>query len=321
MIVERRKEGPFADLYDLCRRVDLRKVNRRVLEALIRAGATDVFDSNRAKHLAGLGTLLKAAEQHGQMAETGQNDLFGLAMADEDDSDVPDLSAIAVEPWSDKERLAAEKQTLGLFLTGHPINQYEHELKQFINGTLATMLNDVERARNGISARVAGLVVDIRTRQNRQGKTMGFAMLDDRTGRLEIAAYSEIYEKYRDIFIRDAVLIAEGSLAVDDFLGTPRLTVEKLYSMDQARDAYARAICLNWQTASVSVDNAEILGQLAAALKPFRGGVCPLSLRYHSGKAKAWLQMGEEWRVHATDELLVRLKTLFGMNAVEVRYK
>ncbi len=320
MLIEREANGVFSGLYDLCKRVDLRKFNRRVLEALIRAGAFDEFDDNRAGHLAELPTVLKVAEQHGKMAQTGQNDLFGLAV-NVDNAEDEEAYSTVVEPWSENERLNAEKLTLGLFLTGHPINQYETELRQFTNGTIASLLGDVERSRGKMEARTAGLVVEVRTRQTKNGKMMGFATIDDRTGRLEIAVFGETYEKYRGIFTRDSLLIAEGALGVDDYLGTLRLTVEKLYSMEQARDVFARSLQLVWvATGDNSVDRS-FISKLTAALEPFKGGSCPVGIAYSSTQAKANLQLGDAWRVHPTDELLARLVVLLGKGAVEVRYR
>jgi len=317
MLIERGANGPFSGLYDLCKRVDLRKFNRRVLEALIRAGAFDEFDDNRAWHLAELPTILKVAEQHGKNAQTGQNDLFGLAVNAENVDDAHAYSTV-VEPWSENERLNAEKLVLGLFLTGHPINQYEAELRQFTNGTIESLLANVERSKSRkMEARTAGLVVEVRTRQTKNGKTMGFATIDDRTGRLEIAAFGEIYEKYRGIFSRDSLLIAEGALGIDDYLGTLRLTVEKLYSMEQAREAFARSIQLVWN----ALDGDDFVTKLIAVLEPFKGGGCPVGISYTSKVAKAGLQLGDEWRVHPTDELVARLRALLGSEAVEVRYR
>ncbi|MFA6161963.1 MAG: DNA polymerase III subunit alpha, partial [Methylobacter sp.] len=320
MLIEREENGPFSGLYDLCKRVDLRKFNRRVLEALIRAGAFDEFDDNRAGHLAELPTVLKVAEQHGKMAKTGQNDLFGLAVNADNVDDV-DAYATVVEPWSENERLAAEKLTLGLFLTGHPISQYEPELKQFIHGTIASLLADVERSRGKMEARTAGLVVEVRTRQTKNGKTMGFATIDDRTGRLEIAAFGDVYEKYRGIFSRDSLLIAEGALGIDDYLGTLRLTVEKLYSMEQAREDFARSIQLTWNAAENELDCGAFVARLSSALAPFKGGGCPIGINYTAQYARAAVQLGDEWRVHPTDELISRLRSLFGVAAVDIRYR
>ena len=324
MLKERENNGPFSGLYDLCKRVDLRKFNRRVLDALIRAGAFDEFDDNRARHLAELPTALRVAEQHGKMAQTGQNDLFSLPGSDSETennnnnaADNTDAYSTIVEPWSDNERLAAEKQTLGLFLTGHPIDQYEPELKNFTHGKIGAL----QVSRGSVEARIAGLVVEVRTRQTKQGKTMGFAILDDKTGRLECAVFGEVYDKYKGLFTRDNLLIAEGALGVDNFSGGLRLTVEKLYDMDQARESFSRGLKLTWNAAEDPQETTPYIEKLSAVLAPFKGGSCPVSISYTSAYAQAAVQLGDEWRIHPTDELISRLKSLFGASAVEVRYR
>jgi DNA polymerase-3 subunit alpha len=321
MLKEREAYGPFSGLYDLCKRVDLRKFNRRVLEALIRAGAFDEFDLNRAGHLAELPTALKVAEQHGKNAQTGQDDLFGLAVNVDNEGD-EEAYATVVDPWSENERLNNEKLVLGLFLTGHPITQYEAELRQFTHGSIASLLGEVERSKSRkMEAKTAGLVVEVRTRQSKNGKTMGFATIDDRTGRLEIAAFGDVYDKYRNIFSRDSLLIAEGALGIDDYLGTLRLTVEKLYTMEQARESYARNIQLVWNLADDQQENHRFVTKLISVLEPFKGGDCPVAVIYSSKVAKAVLQLGDEWRVHPTDELVARLRVLSGGQGVDIRYR
>ncbi len=320
MLIEREKNGPFLGLYDLCKRVDLRKFNRRVLDALVRAGAFDEFDLNRASHLAELPTALKIAEQHGKMEKTGQNDLFSLTGEETESTDTSKESTAytqTVEPWSDKERLAAEKLTLGLFLTGHPIDQYEPEIKYFTHSKIGAL----QVGRGKMEARVAGMVIEIRTRQNKNGKTMGFATLDDKSGRLECAVFGETYDQYRDIFVRDNLIVAEGALALDNFSGALRLTVEKLYTMDQARENFARALHLKWDTSDSTEDSARFIEKLTEVLTPFKGGGCPVSLTYTSKEAKGDVQLGDAWRVKPTDELITKLKWLLGTNAVEIRYK
>jgi DNA polymerase III subunit alpha len=318
LINERDQHGSYEGLYDLCKRVDLRKVNRRVLEALIKAGALDEFDDNRAAHLAELAVALRVAEQHGKMSETGQNDLFGLAVNAEPDIDQTAYSTTA-EPWTEAERLAAEKNTLGLFLTGHPIIQYENELKNFTHGKISSILADVERSRGRLEGRAAGMVVDIRTRQTKQGKTMGFVTLDDRSGRLELAIFGESYDKYRDLLSKDALLVAEGAIGIDDFTGMLRLTVEKLYSIEDARSQFARCILIDWKNAGSAIK--EMIDPFDAVIKPYKGGSCPVVINYSSNTARASVQLGEEWRVHPTDELIVRLKRLFAAEQVEVKYR
>lgn len=319
LLKERNANGPYGGLYDLCKRVDLRKVNRRVLEALIRAGALDTIDPNRAAHLAELTTALRVAEQHGKMALAGQNDLFGLAVQVEVSDGEAEAYSTVVEPWSEKEKLEAEKQTLGLFLTGHPIAEYLPELKHITHGSLASLEVDAGRSRGKMEGRVAGLVVEMRTRQTKQGKMMGFATLDDRTGRLEVAAFSGIFDKYRNLLAKDTLLVAEGSLAMDDFTNSLRMTAEKLYSMEQAREMFARAIVLNWDSGQWQMERS-FVDELAETLKPFCGGLCPISIEFAKTEAKANLQLGDDWRVYPSDELLIRLRRLLSTEAVQVRY-
>ena len=319
LLKERQANGAYAGLYDLCKRVDLRKVNRRVLEALIRAGALDSIDPNRAAHLAELTTALRVAEQHGKMALAGQNDLFGLGETETDAGETESYSTV-VEMWTEKEKLDAEKQTLGLFLTGHPIAEYLPELKHITHGNLGSLEVDAGRIKGKMEARVAGLIVEMRTRQTKQGKMMGFATLDDRTGRLEVAAFSGIFDKYRDLLSKDTLLVAEGSLTMDDFTGSLRMTAEKLYSMDEAREMFARGIVLNWEAANSTDANAWV-SRLREILLPFRGGECPVTLEYATNTAKATMQLGDDWRVKPGDELLIRLRRLLSPEAVEVKYR
>ena len=318
LLYERKLNGPFTGLYDLCKRVDLRKVNRRVLEALIRAGALDSLDPNRAAHLAELTTALRVAEQHGKMAEAGQNDLFGLSGANIDAANDSQPYANQVEAWSEKEKLEAEKQTLGLFLSGHPIAEYLPELKHITHCSLASLHADAERSKGKMEGRIAGLIVEMRTRQTKQGKTMGFATLDDRTARLEVAAFSTVYDKYRDLLSKDNLIIAEGALSVDDFTGSLRMTAEKLYSMEQARDMFARALVILWDNPQPQPN---FIPQLDAILRPFSGGQCPVIIEYNNQMAKASIQLGEEWRVHPSDELLIRLRRFLSFPNVQIKYK
>ncbi len=325
ILEERRRDGAFADLRDLCRRIDVRKANRRVLEALIRAGALDGIDPNRARHIAELTDALKAAEQHGIMAETGQDDLFGLL--DPPSAEMATLSAPEVEPWSEQERLNQEKATLGLYLTGHPISRYENDIVHFITERLGPLNEKHDRSdqteggygrRQEIKAVVAGLVVELRTKQNKNGKRMAFATLDDRTGRLEVAVFSEAFDKYRKYLTKDTLLVAEGNLSWDDFAGQLRLSAEKLMSIGEARVTFAKRLILRWPRPHghppARVD------ALHKAMLPFRGGHCPVYIEYRSQGAESLLQLGESWQVRPEEALLGQLKETLGEGCVELQY-
>jgi DNA polymerase-3 subunit alpha len=137
---------------------------------------------------------------------------------------------------------------------------------------------------------------------------------------LEVAAYSGTFDKYRDLLTKDTVLIAEGGLSIDEYTNSLRLTAEKLYSMDQAREMYARGIMLSLKNTDKQTDNAFIAG-LGEVLKPFCGGQCPISIDYTNATAKTMLQLDDNWRVHPSDELLIRLRRFLSADAVQVRYK
>ena len=327
LIAERTASGPFKDLFDLCKRIDLRKANRRVLEALIRAGALDRFNTNRAQHMADLADALKAAEQHNAMTIAGQDDLFGLP--DEPMTrDEASMFREPVEDWPDDLRLSHEKSTLGLYLTGHPITQFEHELANFITARLGNLSVDSDsfgggyRRGNETHAVVAGLVVEMRTKQNKNGKRMGFVTLDDRTGRLEVAAFSEVYEKFRDCIAKDTLLVVEGGLGMDDFAGQMRLSAEKLYTIEQARAHFAKHLLVEWSPSPTDGGLAQtaLADDLAELLKPFKGGACPVFIAYRGKGAESLLHLGENWRVHPREELLNRLRKHIGFERVSVQY-
>jgi DNA polymerase-3 subunit alpha len=322
LLKEREKNGEFKGLYDLCKRVDLRKVNRRVFEALIRAGAFDVFNDNRASHLAELPTALKVAERHVKMAEVGQNDLFGLAVnAESSEDEIKDYSH-KVPFWPEKERLALEKLALGLFLTGHPIDQYRAELNNIVSGSLASNLATIEKSRGKIEVRLAGILVGVRTRLDRKGQTMAFLTLDDKGSRMDVTIYAEKFEVFKDILSADEVLIVEATAQLNGYSGMLSIIADKIFTMEQAREDYARCLMLEWDSNTLAVNTQDFISNLQDVIQPFAGGRCMLVVNYRSATEKASVQLGDSWRVHPTDELMDRLQRVFKQDgAVHVKYR
>lgn len=316
MLSERERHGVFLNLYDLCQRVDLRKVNRRVLEALIRAGAFDEFDDNRAAHLAELPTILKVAEHHIRMKAAGQSDLFGLGNDTSSDVSATPTYATGIAPWAESVRFAEEKAVLGLFLTGHPIDQYANELKLVAPKNIARLLDELSPNQRNMPVRVAGLAIDIGIRQSKQGKLRGTVIFDDNSGRLEMSAQRESFELNQSMFssaFRDKLLIAEGNLAIDSYLNMPLLKIERLYPIEKAR----KEIHIKWQNTPNAAENLDKLKQL---LNDFKGGETLVMIEYFSNKSRASVQLGEMWRVNATDELLHQLKLWLSPAAVSLLY-
>jgi DNA polymerase-3 subunit alpha len=307
IIEERAANGGFEDLFDFCRRVDTRKANRRVIEALIRSGALDDLGPGRASMIASLTLALQAAEQHGRDQTTGQNDMFGGAVASGEVQDrfkqVPD--------WADEERLAGEKDTLGLYLSGHPIARFEAELDRFTSVRLSDL-----QVKPGETQIVAGLVVSLRTLNSRAGR-MAVITLDDRTARMDAVVYSDLFAAHRELLVKDKLLILEGEVGVDDFTGGCSMTVEKLSDLDTAREAFARNIVI--RLGEDRVGNG-LLGEIRDAIKVHGHGRTGLCIDYLRSDASVRLALGNDWRVHPTQELLTRLRDLVGPESVEVEY-
>ena len=318
MIQERLAGGPFRSLVDLCRRVDSRKITRRVYEALIRSGALDALGENRATLMQQLPEALKSAEQHLRDSAAGQTDLFGNATAA---SEPIEPASSAVPEWDEETRLVGEKETLGLYLTGHPIERYREELANIITAPLAELAEETPSAgqQRGKEKTVvlAGLVVDLRTRNTQSGGRMAFVTLDDRTARMEIRVFSRVFEQHRALLANDKVLVVQGSLAFDDFSGSMRLNANRIYEIDQAREVYARRLIV-----SIGAQKAGngFVKSLAAVLTPYCDGSCPVGLHYRNAGAQAHITLGDEWRVHPSDELLHRLRELVGEQQVKVMY-
>jgi len=320
MLAERTARGPFRDLRDLCRRLDLSRVNRRVLEALIRSGALDSLGANRATCMHQLPSALQAAEQHSRAQAAGQVDLFGLAAA-APAADEPAPPGERWPEWSEPVRLAGERETLGLYLTGHPITEYEREFRPIVSGRIA----DVGGARPvgageggwrgpGKNVTVAGLVLEIRKRGNRNS-----FVLDDRSGRIEVTLFEDVYQQYRALIARDAILIVEGSLRFDDFVDDWRIAAKRIIDIAQAREQYARRLVLRWPRGT-NGDGSALIGAIEQALRPARGGRCAVAIRYAARAASANVLLGEEWSVRPSQDLIERLAQLVGRDGVELVY-
>ncbi|MVW76392.1 DNA polymerase III subunit alpha [Pseudomonas xionganensis] len=323
-IVEARQEGPFKDLFDFCARVDLKRINKRTLEALIRSGALDRLgphfheelkaykaniDRNRAVLLAAMEEAVQAAEQTARSAESGHMDLFGGVFADAE-ADVY-LNHLRARELTLKERLKGEKDTLGLYLTGHPIDEYEGEVRRFARQRIV----DLKAARGDQT--VAGLVVNLRVMKNKKGDKMGFITLDDRSGRIEASLFAEAFNTAQALLQTDALVVVEGEVSNDDFSGGLRLRAKRVMSLEEARTGLADSLRLQVAGEALKGDRLRWLAELCSRHR----GACPITLEYSGSDAKALLQFGEQWRIEPADGLIQALRDQFGRDNVFLHYR
>ncbi|WP_191485439.1 DNA polymerase III subunit alpha [Pseudomonas sp. FEN] len=323
-ITEARQDGPFKDLFDFCARVDLKRINKRTLDGLIRSGALDRLgphfhdeaksyqaniDRNRAVLLAAMEEAIKAAEQTARTHDSGHADLFGGLFVEED-ADVYANHRKAKE-LTLKERLKGEKDTLGLYLTGHPIDEYEGEIRRFARQRII----DLKPARD--TQTVAGMIINLRVMKNKKGDKMGFITLDDRSARIEASLFADAFMSAQSLLQTDAMVVVEGEVSNDDFSGGLRLRVKRVMSMEDARTNLAESLRLKLQSAALKGDQLRWLGELLGKHR----GACPITLEYTSPDAKALLQFGESWRIDPADSLIQALRDQFGRDNVFLQYR
>jgi len=306
IIEERSARGPFKSLPDLCQRIDLQRVNKRVFDALIRSGSLDPLGPNRATLTAELERAMHLGEQNSRAMSVGQVDLFGLSAAH---GTAPEG---AVADWSDAERLAGERETLGLFLSGHPITPYEPDLKLLGVARLADVggpkpaapIDGVRSWSAGKVTTVAGLVLEIRRRPNRVT-----LILDDRSARLEVTLYEEIYQQHRDIIVKDAILIVDGTLRFDDFIEAWRLQAKTLMDIDRARERFARRLWLKWPA---EFDGPQGMNRFEQLIKPYLRGPCGIGVSVNRADYSGRVNLADAWSVRPSRELLDKLTALVG---------
>jgi DNA polymerase-3 subunit alpha len=302
--IERSANGPFTDLSDFCNRADHQKVNRRAMEVLVRAGALDGLDpdGNRARLLHELPQAIQAAEQYQRDRDAGQVDLFGETGA----AAAPHIvDHEAVRPWTELQTLQAEKEALGLYLTGHPAALQAPDLERFTSCFLGQvgerMPKESQPNRRGTPMVLAGLVRAIRRRGNRGG----FVAIEDHTGRIEVALFDEAWTLYVDLLRKDEIVVVEGLVAPDDFSGGFRVSAQKIMPLGDAKSRFARGVQI-----SLRGPGDDICAALQSTFAPYRNGSGRVWLNYSNARARARFELGEEWSVKVCEELVAALGEL-----------
>jgi len=304
-IIQHRDDG-YRDIFQFCKKVETRKVNRRALEALIRSGAMDGLGPSRASLLLTLEKALKLAEQHQKAETSGQVDLFGQM----EESQPSSIDFVNCPEWTDLIRLQGEKDTLGHFLSGHPYDSVSHEFARLVK----TRLRHIGQARDKTPV-VAGLIINCRKMITKRGSRMAIVTLDDGTGRIEAILFADECELYKDELVNDAFVALQGEVTVDEYSGGYKMRAQKLWTLDQLREQYA-------QCCEILIDPDQAPGdwldQLKHRLQP--KGKCPIEIHYQRADASGHYRLPDEWRVKPNQALLLSLRHYFGTDKVRLRY-
>jgi DNA polymerase-3 subunit alpha len=299
--------APFSDLFDFCRRVDKRVVNRRCIEALVRAGAFDSVNADRASLLASAGRAIEAAEQAERAAS--QTSLFGEG----DAAHTAGLVLVETPPWDLRQRLTEEKVALGYCFSAHLFSVYERELKGFPRTPLSKLSS------SGARVWVAGVVASARSQNTRRGRMMA-VMLDDGTAQSEISVFNELFEKHRDKLKEDRLLIVQGKVQRDEFIGGLRVTADDLLDLASLRARLGARLRIEMNGATDKARDPKRLMDLLAPYRAAGEGGCPVLVHYENAGASCDVALGEAWRVRPDERMLGELSAWLSPDAVQFQY-
>ena len=297
LISARAQAGPFKDLFELSCRVGNKALNRRTLEALIASGACDGFNVHRASLIHSIDNALKVADVEQQNSAAGMTDLFG---DDNSAATASHAAYVSCPAWTDKEQLRGEKETLGFYLSGHPLDSYQQELTQFTSTRIDQLANCLDK-----TVTLAGLVTQVRGLQTKRGDRMAIVTFSDSQASIEMAVFPELFKSHRAYLEKDAILVVAGEVSRDDYSGGVRLSAKSLYTLAQARERYAKRMRLILSQANTQAESIVSLQQI---LQLHATGQLPVVIEYRHAGVKAELPLGVNWRVHPSDELVQALR-------------
>ena len=316
-VLEARKDGgPFTSVYDFCRRVDTQKCNRRVIEALIKSGAFDgpvAGGHHRAELLAALDGALEQGASDQRDRRSGQTSLFGLLAA----APVGPAAAPAMvvetyptcEPWPIKQLLAFEKEALGFYISGHPLDRYRSDISRYASATTTSFGEGVKGAGE---ASVGGVVAQYREMVTKKGDKMARFVLEDQHGQLEVVCFPKTFEKVRHVLVCDEPILCSGKVQNE---GTPEQAEWKILLEDAVPIAQLRAqktskIDIHLNADSITKAQVE---ELRSILMAAPRGVCQAVVRLTiPQRSEIFIALGDKWLVAPSDELLARLERVFG---------
>ena len=316
-IIAERANGEYASLDDFCARVDLSRANKKVMEALVCGGAFDCFSDNRAAVMAHLPYALQAAEQQQRNADAGIDDMF----ADFTPEKATARALPECTPWDEKTRLAHEKDSLGLYLTGHPVEMYANELQQIVRFNLGAWLEKLDSGgssagfrRKEEEATVAGLVVAIRFRNGNFGRE-AFVTLDDRSGRIEVRVFAELLAEIEPILQKDAMWVVEGGIAYDDFNNGIRIRARRIELLDSYRASHARALHIRLNGGA-----ADLVERLSRELREFQQEQSLPLVFHREDQGYGYQLRSADWTLLPSEDCMLSLQSLLGQEGFYIEY-
>jgi DNA polymerase-3 subunit alpha len=308
IIREREENGPFSSIFDFCQRVDLTKVNKRVLESLIRCGALDSTGVYRSRLMA----VLEEALDYGQCIQREKNSaqmsLFGSGGGEDLNINLPSIPTI--DEWDDREKLQQEKETLGFYVTGHPLERYKKTMEKFTNVDSLSIREVADKN----AVRIGGIIGNAKVIRTRKEELMGFVSVEDLNGSVEVVVFPSIYTASADLLTADTAVLVQGTVQVGE--NGVKLLAESIIPMDKADETWTVEVRLMVDT---EITDRDILARVQQVLKRYPGS-CKGFVHIRLGdEAEAVISMTGDRGIRFCDAMTREVNAIFGYPAVESR--
>ncbi len=315
VIKAREEKGPFRSIYEFCERVDMAAVNRRVIESFIKAGAMDTLEGTRSQKFAVLDGAIETGVKASRDRESGQGGLFGEMFAAEDDGASASVALPNVKDWTDKEKLSGEKEMIGFYITGHPLDQYADKVSE-LNSHSTDQLEGLEK---GVEVKICGILTGVAKRRTKEGKPWASMSLEDRNGALEAMVFSSNYDRLVPLIEEDKGVLVRAMILPEDN-APPKLSIQDITPLDNARVNFPSVISIKCyvgvQNSHSGLDpqvKAEELNKLFAR----KQGPTEVRLRIERPKDFA-VVMDLPIRVRPDREFTAEIKRICGNETLEV---
>jgi DNA polymerase-3 subunit alpha len=307
LVEEREKKGPYASIFDLASRVDLRQVNKKTLECLVQSGAFDTLHPNRHQLMESLDDVVSYAQRKQQEEAMNQASLFDSGKGG---SGLSEPRLKDVEPWPNLERLKREREMIGFFLSGHPLDRHRDDIRVFCSHNLG--VESIGQSADRDSVTVAGIVTVVKQARDKKQRPFAFFTIEDEQGAIECIAFSDAFDKFMNLIHPDTLVFIEGN--TDTKGGQPKVIVRTMERIENLRDRNAAKIRIRIQvkTDDLAADDIKAAAELFLANK----GMCPVGLTVHSKHPQPLRMNARRHVVNPSDDLLRELRVMFGTDNV-----
>ncbi|CAL4321078.1 DNA polymerase III subunit alpha [Buchnera aphidicola] len=313
IVQERQKNGNFSDLFDLCMRTDPRKITHRVLEKLVMSGSFDCFHMNRQYLITQIDNIIKSAKEYVKVKKCKQKNLFGI-LKNELNPLEKDASLMNSLINMSKVSLDQEYQVLGLYLTGHPINQYLYELKHYVNGI---RLSELKFFKKPTIISVSGIIISIKIKITKHQNRIVLLTIDDNTSHLEVVVFSKLFIICESFLKLNEVIIVEGNVSINSVNKKVTMIANTIISMNMARKKYVHRLII---FLDVSTTDHLLLNKLYQFLKNEKKGSIPVFISYSKKNIVLHAKLNRKWSVSITDNLLIQLHTIIGLKKIKLDF-